>query len=191
MNPMRTTPRLWTTAEFRRLVDVGIFRDEPSNYLWGGRVIVPPPPKSPRVAAAENLRRILAGRYPEHAWAIQLGQPLGLKDGYEPRPALMVLRGPRLDFVARVPRPSDVELLVEFSAKAHDLALFTSMREYAESAIPLYWVADVASRTVFRYESPDPASGMYRGASTHGPGETVPLAAGPVAVDDIFKDIPA
>lgn len=95
----------------------------------------------------------------------------------EPEPDVSILRGTIEDYFHRKPGPGDVALVVEVaeSSYADDCR---KRAIYAESGIPVYWIAHLNADRIEVHTDPtgpDPAPD-YRNRREYGPGESIPLA---------------
>jgi len=187
---MSTATARLTTAEYHELFDRGDLAVGPDDFLWDGEVIRPMPEKPPHISTLMHVFYLLQDRYPRADWTIMQDKPLELRDGHEPQPDIMVLRGPLSTYDYRLPRPADVELLVEVASTTLAFDVGTKLRGYAEAAIPHYWIADVQGRAILAFRGPDPATGTYREARAYVPGASVPLGAGAIAVNDVLGHLP-
>jgi len=177
----------WTSAEFHRLIDAGFIREGSGAFLWDGEIIEPMARKRPHINAEKYLERILNTLYPDDAWTVDQDSTLFLRDGCEPQPDLMVLRGPRSRYHDRVPTPADVELLVEVAHSTYPFDAGEGLAAYARAGIAPYWIVNLAARRIEVYTDPDPGQGAYRSREDYGPGTTVPLGGHGVAVDDVVR----
>jgi len=186
-SPPLRLKRRWSTAEFRRLVEMGFLREGSPTFLWDGEIIEPMPKSRLHINTERVLLEILLARFPADAWTIDTDSPLELADGFEPQPDLMVLRGDRSSYRERVPGPADVALLVEVSGTTYFYDSGEYLRGYAAAGIATYWIVHIAAWRIEVYSDPDASQGTYRNRQDFGPGAVVPLQGGPVAVDDVFR----
>ena len=182
---MSTTTARLTTAEYHDLIDRGDALG-PHDFLWDGEIISTMPENPPHISTRTYLFFLLLERYPGADWTILQDPPLELRDGYEPEPDVMVLKRPQSTYDHRLPRPADVERLVEVASTTLAFDVGTKLREYAEAAIPSYWIADVQGRAILVFGRPDPATGTYREARTYVAGAWVPLGEGAIAVNEVI-----
>ena len=181
-----------STEAFHRLVREGSLREGSSAFLWDGEIFEPLPKNRPHINVEGDLRDLLAGPFPRDAWTIDVDSPLHLRDGFDPQPDLMVLRGPRSEYRVRAPSPADVALLVEVSSTTYADDSGAYLREYARAAVSTYWIVNLEARRVEVHCDPDAIRGLYRDRRVFGPGDAVPLPMGLadlLAVDDIFRNL--
>jgi Uma2 family endonuclease len=152
--------RLFTAAEYHRILAAGVFAlDEPVELLHGR--IVSMPPQGPLHAAVVRrlLQALLALGYP--LGQLLTEQPIALGDDSEPVPdGCLVEPDPAgLDYEGGHPTPQRVLLVVEVSASTLAADLSIKARAYAAAGIPRYWVVDAENARL--YEHTLPADGNY------------------------------
>jgi len=182
-------PRRWTTEEFLRLVEADLVGRR--DYLWDGVILEAMSKKRPHRYIEAVLFRLLTGRFPADHWHVTSDSPLRLLDGYLPQPDLMVLDGGDEVYATRDIFPADVLLLIEVASATYLDDAGVMLATYARAGIPVYWIVNINRRRVEVYTNPDPARGTYSARVDYEAGMTVPLAAGPIAVDDLFRHLPA
>ncbi len=178
--------RRLTTDEFHRLVESGALREGSRAFLWDGEMIEPMAEGPQHINVSENLREILSDLLPRQAWTVYQDRPLKLRDGFQPQPDLMVLRGPRSGYRDRLPIPADVAILVEVSGSTYAFDSGEYLQGYARVGIAAYWIVNIAGRRIEAYSDPD-AEGAYRTRQDYEPGTLVPLEWGAVAVDEVHR----
>jgi Uma2 family endonuclease len=133
-------------AEYERMVDLGLFRNERVE-LWRGWIVQMSPQKSPHASAVERLNYIfvLALR-PSRAAAVRVQLPLALSDHSEPEPDLAVVAPG--DYKQAHPAAADVRLIIEVadSSLADDRGF--KAEEYAAAGIPEYWIINLIDQLV-------------------------------------------
>ena len=142
------------------------------------------------ISVERVLESLLLAVFPPALWTIDLDVPLELRDGFEPQPDLMVLRGIRADYLNRVPTPADVALLVEVSGSTYYFDSGEYLAEYARGEILLYWIVNLSERQVEVYSDPDPTRGIYRSRVDYAAGAAIPIAGQVIAADDLLRYIP-
>jgi len=141
--PAFPAERLWTRAEWDRLVDIGFFNHERLELIEG-RIVRMSPQRVTHRVAVELMDRFLRTIYqPGNRICVQL--PFRTSDGSEPEPDLAVIAGD--DPRASKEHPSSAVLIVEIS----DTTLEYDRRKaalYAVSGVPEYWIVNLISRTL-------------------------------------------
>lgn len=140
-------PRLFNRDEYYGLAEHGILGPEERTELIYGRIIQRMSPMGqPHCVAVTKTASALSAAFGGGFFAEQQ-MPLQLSSGLEPQPDVMVLPGTPDDYL-RVPRPSDVLLLVEVSDTTLRYDLGTKSRMHAEDGIPDYWIVHLRKRTL-------------------------------------------
>jgi len=182
-------PRRWTTEEFLRLVEADLVGRR--DYLWDGVILEAMSKNRPHRHVESILIHLLTARFPPDRWYVTIDAPLRLLDGYLPQPDFMVLNGALDLYGTRDLFPADVFLLIEVSYATYADDAGPMLAGYARAGVPVYWIVNINLRRVEVYTNPDPARGTYSARVDYEAGMTVPLAAGPIAVDDLFRHLPA
>jgi Uma2 family endonuclease len=177
-------PRLWSRAEYERLVAAGVFGPDDRVELLEGEIIETSPEKSRHAAtvdlALDALRRAFGSTH-----TIRVQHPLAAGDGSEPQPDLAVVPGSARDHVDR--HPAFASLVVEVSDTSLAYARGRKARVYAQAGIADYWIVNLVEVVLEVHR--DPGADGYRTIVKLRAGETVsPLAAASstVAVSDLL-----
>ncbi len=148
-------PRRFTRAEFHRMAEAGIFRDEERLELVDGE-IVPKSPKGPRhQSALRRIARQLRRLFSEEHWTIMEDSALGLANHRERYPDLLVARGGEPEYEDRIAEAGDVVLVVEVSDTTLTTDRGAKGPEYAAAGIPEYWIVNLPERCLEVYREPD------------------------------------
>jgi Uma2 family endonuclease len=146
------TVRRWTRAEYARLVDLGMFEDDPLE-LVGGHLIVAEPQSAYHASAIRAVDYALRAVLPP-GWIVSVQLPVSLDDESEPEPDLTVVPGRPADY--RLAHPTHPVLAIEVaeSSLAFDREHKGSL--YARAGIPEYWIVNLVDRVLEVYRDPDP-----------------------------------
>ena len=182
-------PRFWTTAEYYRMGELGLFDDERVELLDGG-IWTLPPQKTPHFSAVEAAAEALLAAFGPGFTARRHG-PLTLEDGTEPEPDVFVVPGSWRDYTQAHPTPSEACLLVEVSDATLQKDRSTKRDDYARFGIADYWIINLVHRQLEVHRDPAQlANGFgYKTLLTLFDGDTIaPLSApsSPIAVADLF-----
>ena len=90
------TVKRWRRAEYERLVDLGVFADDPVELI-GGHLIVAEPQNSPHATAVGAADDALRAMLPP-GFIVRAQMPISLDDESEPEPDLAVVSGRRADY---------------------------------------------------------------------------------------------
>jgi Uma2 family endonuclease len=185
------TTRRWTRAEYGRLIDCGILREDDPVELVEGQLVVREPQRTPHAVATQLAAEVLRGIFGP-GWAVRVQLPLALGPASEPEPDVAVVRGAPRDFLED--HPSRPALVVEVAGESLRLDRTTKAQLYARHRIPDYWIVNLRAgalevrRRPFRRPGP-PSRWGYRDVAVFRPGDLVrPLGAprARVAVADLI-----
>jgi Uma2 family endonuclease len=177
-------PRLWTRADYERLLDAGVLGPADRVELLEGEIIEMTPERSRHAAAIdlalEALRRAFGASH-----TIRVQHPLVVGAASEPEPDLAVVPGSARDYVDH--HPASAALVVEVSDSSLEYDRTRKSRVYAGAGIAEYWIVNIVEGVLEVHR--DPGASGYRSASKLRAGETLsPLAAtgALVAVADLL-----
>jgi Uma2 family endonuclease len=183
---MAATRRRFTRAEYHRMGEVGILREDDRVELIRGEIVEMSPPGRRHRAFVGNLSQLLVMRLSGRA-VVWTQNPIVLTDDSEPQPDLAVLRQRTVSYKDREADAEDVFALIEVADSSLAYDRTTKMRLYAESGIPEYWIVDCTAETIEIYRNPGPDG--YRDVSRVAGAATVALGAFPdvgLATTEIF-----
>ena len=168
-------------VEYEKLVDLGVFEDEPIELLYGMLVAMSPigtPHCSAVQVLTEQLILKLAGRA-----SLRPQLPYAAGDYSEPEPDLLVVpRG-----LYRTEHPSVALLAIEVSESSLKKDRGLKARLYAECGVPEYWVVNLVDGRI--EVMTEPQGGRYAQVKHYAKGESVQLGAFPdisIAVSDVI-----
>ena len=173
---MAATRRRFTRAEYRRMGEVGILREDDRVELIRGEIVEMSPPGRRHKAFVINLAQLLIVRLAGRA-LVSVQSGVVLAEDSEPEPDLGVLRHRPVPYKEREAHADDVLLLIEVADSSLAYDRYTKLRLYAESGIPEYWVVDCTAETIEVYRTPS-ADG-YPDVSRVAGAATVTLSAFP------------
>lgn len=157
-------------VEFEKLIDLGMFKDEPIELLDGELVVMSPQGDDHAwvvATLATHLSRAL-----DDTWMVYSHSGLAVGEKSLPEPDVAVTP------VSRKPRrPDDAVLVVEVSRSRLAFDLGTKASIYARGEVPNYWVVDLVHRAVHVHTVP--RGGLYRHVETVGPDATLRIAGIP------------
>lgn len=187
-------PRRWTTAEYYRMSELGLFDDERVELL-DGEIWTLPAQGTPHFSAVEAAAEICLDAFGDR-FAVRRYGPITLEDGTEPEPDVAIVPGSWRDYTGRHPVPAQVRLLVEVSDATLRKDRSTKRNDYARAGIADYWIINLVHRQLEVYRDPAPiASGFgYKTLLTLFDGDSIaPLSApnSTIAVGDLFPPLAA
>jgi Uma2 family endonuclease len=168
-------------AEFDRLVEAGVFREERVELLYG--MVLRMSPHGPaHDGVLQKLQNLLFRALDPRA-ELRVQSAFAASDGSEPEPDLVVV--PPGDYTRA--HPSKALLIVEIadSSLAHDRNVKAKL--YAECGIEEYWIVNLTEARIEVYTQPEP-DGFQRVRSFLR-GERLSLVAFAdvvIAVDDVL-----
>jgi Uma2 family endonuclease len=176
------TLRRWTRAEYDRLVEIGVFEDEPLELIGGELIVAEPkyPYHTSGVTVADYVIRAVL----PPGWIVRNQAPVSLDDESEPEPDLAVVPGGLRDYLHEHPARPVLAVEIADSSLSFDRRRKGSL--YARGGIEDYWIVNLVDRVleVYRDPGPDPSAyygWRYRSVTTLAP----PSAASPLAFPSI------
>lgn len=140
------TPRRWTRAEFDRLVEHGLLREDERVELIDGEILTMAPQQySPHASTVTHIHRVLDAAFGP-SYHVRVQMPFALDPMSEPAPDLAVVAGAPLDYFEG--HPQLTVLIVEV---ADTTVWFDRRRKgslYARADVPEYWIVDVNRRAL-------------------------------------------
>lgn len=150
-----------TRALYDALVAQGAFHGEPVELLEGELVTMAPqgePHASTVDIVAWRLDRLLLAAHGER-YRIRQEKPIVASDLSEPEPDIAVIDAAAATFAAA--HPSWAHLVIEVAESSAGVDLRHKPRIYAGSAVPLYWVIDLARRRTVVHADPRPGADAH------------------------------
>lgn len=181
----RPRQKLWSLAEYYRLIEAGVFDDQRVELIEG-KIVQMPQHKSPHSVAlgiADDAVRAAFG--PGHWFRNRL--PLHVGGDSAPEPDIAVVPGKAADYAGQ-DHPTSALLVIEVSETTLGYDRGTKGSLYARAGIADYWVVNLKGRRleVYRQPVPDPSRPFgfgYASALVLSPGDVItPLAAPQVSV---------
>jgi len=180
-------PLTWTTAQFHRVADTGIWNGR-RPILIRGHILEQGSMNPPHADCVEKLCRVLYRLLPSDV-RIRIQLPMVLNLDTDPMPDVAVIL-PAV--TAPGTHPSRADWVIEVSDTSLDLDQTVKAELYAEAGIPEYWIVDVVARTIQVLREPIAlAAGghHYRDQRTYSGSERIrPMCAVgcEIAVGDVF-----
>lgn len=146
--------RLFTVAEYHRMVEIGIFSADKHSELIEGKVIVMNPVGTRDTACLRRMNGVLSQQIGQAA-TLKLQDALCLDDNTEPVPDMLLLK-PRADgYADRELLPTDVLLLIEIADTVESYERKVKLPLYAKSRIPEVWLVNLPKGFVEVHSSPN------------------------------------
>lgn len=153
-NPIR---RRWTSQEYHRMGEAGLFRDQRVELI-NGEVLAMAPQGSEHFAAiclaAEACRKLFAAGY-----VVRVQGPLAVAEESEPEPDIAVVKGNARDYAGKS-HPSTALLVMEISDSSLEFDRRDKGSLYASAAVADYWIVNLIDRQVevYRRSVADPTA---------------------------------
>jgi Uma2 family endonuclease len=152
---MTTTKiRLWTVAEYHKMINCGILTPESRVELLEGHIVEMNPQRAPHAATTQRTSDYLKAQLSQQAH-IRMQLPVTLSTS-EPEPDVAAVKIDPQAYGDRHPSPEEIFFLIEIS----DTTLRIDRQEkaliYAKANIPEYWVLDVSNRQAYIFRNPTP-----------------------------------
>ncbi len=163
-----------SVAEYLRLIDSGVLPDDPSYFLWKGRLVSKIAKNWPHMKSVSKLNRLAIRAVPDGMF-VMLEQPMVLRESV-PEPDMAIYRGSIDDYGRdRRPSASDAVLVVEVADTSLEEDRGEVLEAYASHGIPIYWIVNLRDGIVEVRSDPVPDESRYATVATLGPDDSVPL----------------
>jgi Uma2 family endonuclease len=167
--------RPFTSAEYHRMLDLGIINREEKLELLDGYLVLKMSQNPPHRTAVTCLSYRLPSGLPA-GWLVMVHCPTSLGD-MDPEPDGVVVRGDIADYASREPVAADFGIVIEVSDSTLEMDRSAKGRLYARHGLPVYWIINVADEQVEVYSDPDTSADPpeYRTRHDYKPGDAVPI----------------
>jgi Uma2 family endonuclease len=178
MSQAPLTLRRWRRIEYERLVNLGVFENDPIELI-GGQLVVAEPQGEYHASSINAIDYAVRAAIPP-GWIVRTQSPVSLDDESEPEPDLVVVAGRPADY--RHAHPARPVLVIEVSESSLAFDRLHKGSLYARAGVQDYWIVNLVDRVleVYRDPSPDPSAPYgwrYRSGASLGPSDVVtPLA---------------
>ena len=186
--PADVAKKLFTVAEYHRIIEAGVFGPEDRLELIDGEIIQMTPIGHHHMVCVNRANTLFVRAFGDNA-VVSPQNPVQLSDWTEPQPDLVVFK-PRTDFyAAKRPTPEDVLFVVEVADSTLRYDRNIKLPRFAAAGIPEVWIEDLNGDTLLVFR--DRQGDQYSTALTLRRGESVSPAAFPdipFAIDDLLGD---
>lgn len=170
------TPQYPMSVElYHDLIRRGILTENDPVELVEGLLVFHMPKNPPHRFIVGAVRRAVEKLLPD-GWHYDSEGSLTLNDG-EPEPDGLIIRGDPRDFTDRHPRPRDIAVAIEVSDSTLSIDRGNKLRSYARAGVAVYWIINVADRSIEVYSAPriNDATPTYAARQDYGEADVVPL----------------
>jgi Uma2 family endonuclease len=171
---LHARPRRLTRAEYHRLGELGVLREDERVELIRGMLVEMAPIGPGHADVVDVLTEVFVTRLVGRA-KVRIQQPLVAWDESEPEPDVALVPPGRY---ARA-HPSEAFLVVEVADSSLDYDTETKAPLYAQSGFEEYWIVDVEARAVIVHTRP----------TAKGYGKIDRVAVGAVLAPARFPDV--
>jgi Uma2 family endonuclease len=191
MAPSPVRLKRWKRTEYERLVDSGVFRDDPVELI-GGQLVVAEPQGAYHAAAITRVDYTLRAILPE-GWIVRIQAPVSLDDESEPEPDLVVVPGRPGDYGRS--HPTHPVLTIEVAESSIEFDREHKGALYARARLEDYWIVNLVDHVLEVYRDPRPTTSSpygwrYRSLTTLGRGNVVIPVAFPSAPIGVAELLP-
>jgi Uma2 family endonuclease len=147
-----TRPVRFSSADYHRLAEEGLFREDERVELVDGEILEMTPIRPPHSSCISRLNRLLVSRAPE--LEVRTQDVLHLRDGFDPQPDAAVYRCDPNGYRDRHPSADDVLFVVEVADSSLLYDRTYKAEHYAAASIPEYWLVDLKRDMVVVMQRP-------------------------------------
>jgi len=173
----RRTPHRFTVAEYDRMIDQGILKEDACVELIRGEIVAKMSIGDAHIACVDRLTQLMLGLVGSEA-VVSIQNPIRLADS-EPEPDL-VLKRRRQEFYGK-PAPADILLVIEVADASLEDDREVKRPLYAENGIAEFWIVNLIDRCLEVHRQPR-TDGTYVEVRILRAGETVAIGAIPDVV---------
>ena len=178
--------RKFTVAEYYKMAEVGILKDDERVELIEGEIVVMSP-IGPGHAWRVDLTADLITRHLDERFIVRNQNPIHLSDSSEPEPDIIIMVRRREGYGAAHPTPADALLIIEVADSSLSYDRDVKAHIYGRNGIPETWVKNLPEDCIERFTEPGPDG--YAQHTIHHRGETLTPVSLPdleLAVDDLL-----
>ena len=144
--------RLFTTKEFRDMVEAGVFQEDDRLELVDGEIAEMSPIGSRHAACVRKLNLLLRGVGGRALVDVQ--NPLGISEDNDFYPDVVLLK-PRADnYAGEIPGTSDTLLVIEVADTTLRFDRSIKKPRYAAAGAPELWIVDLEGSRVWVHRKP-------------------------------------
>jgi Uma2 family endonuclease len=168
------TPRRFNAAEYRQMIEAGVFGRDERLELIDGEIVQMSPIGDRHAACVRRLIALLSQLFAAQA-IVDAQNPIMVDAAYVPQPDLALLR-PRADYYAtQTPTAADCLLVIEVADTSAEFDRLIKVPRYARGGVAELWLVDLERDVVVAYR--DPAGDAYQHLQVFRPDDTITTAA--------------
>lgn len=163
-----------SVKQYHRMIAAGVLTENDAVELLEERLFATTPPTPRRATTISCMQRVLELNLGDD-WFVRVRSAITTRDS-EPEPDLAVVSEPMEKYFQHHPSPFDIGLLIEVSDSTLERDRMVKGRLYARARIPIYWIVNLAERTIEVYTRPVAGKQPhYRDRRDFGMEDEVPL----------------
>ncbi len=144
--------RLFTTREFRNMIEYGVLSEEDRVELVDGDIVEMSAIGHRHATCVRKLNRLF-GKIGDRA-LVDVQNPLGISDEDDFYPDLVLLK-PRDDgYGGAIPKATDALLVVEVADTTLEFDRTVKLPRYAAAGVPELWVVDIQAARIWVHRKP-------------------------------------
>ena len=178
--------RRFSVAEYRKMVQAGILKEDDRVELIEGEIIEMVPIGPRHAVCVDRLSQALQRLLAERA-VVRTQGPVSLDTYSEPQPDLALFRPPLVRYTESHPGAEDLFLVIEVADTSVEEDRARKIPTYGRAGIREAWLVDLAAQSIDVYRVPGPNG--YQSARRVGRGGVLTPEAFPdirLPVDDIL-----
>lgn len=184
--PIALTRRRFTTSEYQRMVEVGVFTESERVELIWGEIVEMSPINVAHVNCVNRLTAILSTKLAALA-IVSIQNPIQIDDFSIPQPDVALWKPSPAAYLDRLAGSTDILLIIEVADSSLDHDRRVKSQLYAQAGMDDYWIVNLPQQQIEVYR--EPREDGYRTMTRYAPGDTISLLAFPditLNVDDIL-----
>ncbi len=168
--------RLFTVAEYHKMIEAGIINEDDRVELLYGRIIEMSPKSAAHASVNEDVADVFKSKLKKKA-VVRSQNPIILDDLSEPEPDIVIAKPPKSRYYKQHPSVSDVLLVMEIADTTLSKDRKTKGLAYSECGIPQYLLLNLKKKEIEDYRCP--AKGGYENKRIYTAKESFSLVAFP------------
>jgi Uma2 family endonuclease len=151
--------KLFTTTEYHKLREIGVFKEDDRVELLDGEIIAMSPIGPKHAGCVNELTWVLIRKVGKHA-IVAPQNPVWLNEYSEPQPDIALLK-PRKDFYRNShPTPEDTLVAIEVADSTLEGDRQIKLPQYAQAGVQEFWLVDLVNNRIEVHALPN--EGVYQ-----------------------------
>jgi Uma2 family endonuclease len=144
--------RLFTTKEFRDMVEAGVFREDDRLELVDGEIVEMSPIGNRHAACVRKLNLLL--RAVGNRALVDIQNPLGISEDNDFYPDVVLLKPRDDNYAGEIPGASDALLVIEVADTTLQFDRSIKKPRYAAAGAAELWIVDLEGSRVWVHRKP-------------------------------------